>query len=142
MYASRRRPLWCIIPPIMNRTPYPSDLNDTEWQLLEPLLPPPKPGGRPIKYHRREIVNAILYILRTGAAWRMLPHDLPPCRIVFHYYRAWQRDGVWRQVNDALCRQTRQRQGRHPEPSAAIMDRQSVKTTEKGGLAATMRARK
>ena len=78
----------------MNRTPYYSDLNHTEWQPLEPLLPPPKPGGRPIKYHRREILNAILYILCTGAAWRMLPHDLPPCRIVFHYYRAWQRDGV------------------------------------------------
>ena len=73
----------------MNRTPYPSDLNDTEWQLLEPLLPPPKPGGRPIKYPRREIVNAILYIPRTGAAWRMLPHDLRPYRIVFHYYRTW-----------------------------------------------------
>ena len=72
----------------------------------------------------------------------MLPHDLPPYRIVFHYYRTWQRDGTWQQVNDALCQQTRQRQGRHPEPSAAIMDRQSVKTTEKGGLAATMRARK
>ena len=115
---------------------YPSDLNDTEWQLLEPLLLPPKPGGRPIKYPRREIVNAILYILRTGAAWRMLPHDLPPYRIVFHYYRTWQ------QVSDALCQQTRQCQGRHPEPSAAIMDSQSVKTTEKGGPAATTRARR
>ena len=70
----------------MNRTPYPSDLNDTEWLLLEPLLLPPKPGGRPINYSRREIVNAIPYILRTGTAWRMLPRDLPPCRIVFHYY--------------------------------------------------------
>ena len=100
----------------MTRTPYPSDLNDTEWQLLAPLLPPPKPGGRPIKYPRREIVNAILYILRTGAAWQ--------------------------QVNDALCQQTRQRQGRHPEPSAAIIDSQSVKTTEKRGRAATTWARK
>ena len=72
----------------------------------------------------------------------MLPHDLPPYRIVFHYYRTWQRDGAWQQVNDALRQQTRQRQGRHPEPSAAIMDSQSVKTTEKGSRAATMRARK
>ena len=91
---------------------------------------------RPIKYPRREIVDAIRYILRTGTAWRM------PYRIVFHYYRAWQQDGVWRQVNDALCRQTRQHQGRHPEPGAAIMDSQSVKTTEKGGRAATMRAKR
>ena len=61
-----------------------TDVNDAEWQLLEPMLPPPKPGGQPIKYPRREIVNAIRYILRTGAAWRMPPHDLPPYRIVFH----------------------------------------------------------
>ena len=67
----------------MNRTPYPTDLNDAAWQTLEPLLLPPKPGGRSIKYPRKEILNAILYILRTGAAWRMLPHDLPPYRIVF-----------------------------------------------------------
>ena len=89
------------------------------------MLLPPKPGGRLIKYPRREIVNAILITLRTSAAWRMLLHDLSPYRIVFHYYRTWQ------QVNDALCQQTRQKQYRHPEPSAAIMDRQSVKTTEK-----------
>ena len=69
----------------MKRPAYPSDLSDREWQLLEPLLPPPKPGGRPITYPRREIVNAIRYVLRTGCSWRMLPHDLPPWRIVFHY---------------------------------------------------------
>ena len=66
---------------------------DQEWRLLEPLLPPPKPGGRPVKYPRREIVNAIRYVLRTGCAWRMLPHDLPPWRIAFHYFRTWRRDG-------------------------------------------------
>ena len=81
------------------------------------LLLLPKPGGLPIKYPRREIVNAILYILSTGAAWRMSPRYLPPYRIVCHYYRTWQ------QVNEALCRQTPQSQGRHPEPSVAIMDR-------------------
>ena len=70
----------------MNRLPYPSDLTDAEWRLLEPL-PPPQSGGRPVKYPRREIVKAILYILRTAAAWRLLPHDFPPYRIVFHYYR-------------------------------------------------------
>ena len=71
----------------MKRPVYPSDLDDKEWQLLKPLLPPPKPGGRPVKYPRREIVNAIRYVLRTGCSWRMLPHDLPPWRIVFHYFR-------------------------------------------------------
>ena len=125
----------------MNRPPYPSDLTDAEWRRLEPLLPPPQPGGRPIKYPRREIVNAILYILRTGAAWRLLPHDFPPYRIVFHYYRTWRKAGVWPQVNDALRQQLRQSEGRHPEPGAAIIDRQSVKTTEKGGRAVTMPAK-
>ena len=91
----------------MNRPPYPSDPNNTEWQPLEPLLPLPKPGGRPIKYPRREIVKDIRYILHPSASWRMLPHDLPPYRIAFHYYRTWRRDGAWQQVNDALCRQTR-----------------------------------
>ena len=70
----------------MKRPVYPSDLDDKEWQLLE------KPGGRPVKYPRREIVNAIRYVLRTGCSWRMLPHDLPPWRIVFHYFRTWRKD--------------------------------------------------
>ena len=80
----------------MNRQAYPSDLSDTEWQLLEPLLPAPKPGGRPVKYPRREVVNAIMYVLRSGCAWRMLPHDLPPWRTAFHYFRTWRKDGTWR----------------------------------------------
>ena len=78
----------------MKRQDYPSGLKDREWQLLEPLLPPPKPGGRPVKYPRREVVNAIRYVLRTGCAWRMLPHDLPPWRIAFHYFRTWRLDGT------------------------------------------------
>ena len=123
----------------MNPLPYPSNLTDAEWRLLEPLPPPPQPGGRPVKYPRREIVNDILYILRTAAAWRLLPHDFPPYRIVFHYYRTWRKAGVWRQVNDALRQQLRHSEGRHPEPSAAIIDRPSLKTTEKG--AARLRRR-
>ena len=125
----------------MNRLPYPSDLTDAEWRLLEPL-PPPQPDGRPVKYPRREIVSAILCILRTGAGWRLLPHDFPPYRIVFHHYRTWGKAGVWPQVNDALRQQRRQREGRHPEPNAAIIDRQSAKTTAKGGRAVTMPAKK
>ena len=105
-------------------------------------LPPPKPGGRPITYPRREIVNAIRYVLRTGCAWRMLPHDLPPWRIVFHYFRTWRRDGTWQRVHDTLHAMLRQAQGRETSPSAAIIDSQSVKTTEKGGPEATTRARR
>ena len=125
----------------MNRPNYPTDLNDREWQLLEPLLPPPKPGGRPVKYPRREVVNAIRYVLRTGCSWRMLPHDLPPWRTAFHYFRTWRRDGTWQRAHDALRSLTRQSEGRQASPSAAIIDSQSVKTAEKGGQEVTMRAR-
>ena len=126
----------------MNRSTYPSDLNDREWQLLEPLLPPPKPGGRPVKYPRREVVNAIRYVLRTGCSWRMLPHDLPPWRTAFHYFRTWRRDGTWQRAHDTLRSLTRQSAGRRATSSAAIIDSQSVKTAEKGGQGVTMLARK
>ena len=116
----------------MNRPTYPTDLNDREWQLLEPLLPPPKPGGRPVKYPRREVVNAIRYVLRTGCPWRMLPHDLPPWRTAFHYFRTWRRDGTWQRANDTLRSLSRQSEGRRASPSAANIDSQLVKTAEKG----------
>ena len=116
----------------MNRPTYPTDLNDREWQLLEPLLPPPKPGGRPLKYPRREVVNAIRYVLRTGCPWRMLPHDLPPWRTAFHYFRTWRRDGTWQRANDTLRSLSRQSEGRRASPSAANIDSQLVKTAEKG----------
>ena len=125
----------------MNRPNYPTDLNDREWQLLEPLLPPPKLGGRPVKYPRREVVNAIRYVLRTGCSWRMLPHDLPPWRTAFHYFRTWRRDGTWQRAHDTLRSLTRQSEGRQASPSAAIIDSQSVKTAEKGSQTVTMRAR-
>ena len=125
----------------MTRKAYPSDLSDREWQLLEPLLPPPKPGGRSIKYPRREVVNAIRYVLRTGCAWRMLPHDLPPWRTMVHYFRTWRRDGTWERVHAALRDQVSIAEGRDVSPSAAIIDSQSVKTTEKGGLVAMMLVR-
>lgn len=78
----------------MNRQPYPSDLTDTEWQLLKPVLLAPKPRGRPVKYPRREVVNVIMYVLLSGCPWRMLPHDLPPWRTVFHYFHTWRKDGT------------------------------------------------
>ena len=86
----------------MTRRAYPNALSDRKWLLLESLLPPPKPGGRPLKYSRREVVNAIRYVLRTGCAWRMLPHDLPPWRTMFQYFRTWRRNGTWERVHGAV----------------------------------------
>jgi len=117
----------------MPRRAYPTDLTDAEWAILEPVIPPPKPGGRPAKHPRREIVNAIRYLLRSGEAWRLMPHDLPPWQTVYHYFRCWRIDGTWERANAVLRRQVRQRAGRNAEPSAAILDSQSVRTTEKGG---------
>ena len=115
----------------MTRKAYPSDLSDREWQLLESLLPPPRPGGRPLKYPRREVVNAIRYVLRTGCAWRMLHHDLPLWQTAYHYFRDWRRDGTWERVHAVLRERVRVAEGRDSSPSAAIIDSQSVKTTDK-----------
>jgi len=118
----------------MNKTrqTYPTDLSDREWEILERLVPAAKSGGRPVLYSRREIVNAILYWLRTGGSWRMLPHDFPPWDTVYGYFNRWRKDGIWDRIHDRLYRQLRQTLGREEQASAAIADSQSVKTTEKG----------
>jgi transposase len=123
----------------MTRAPYPTDLSDRQWRRLEPHLPAAKPGGRPRSADMREVMNAILYVLRNGITWRALPHDYPPWKTVHHYFSAWRRDGSWEAIHDALREEVRLADGREATPSAAILDSQSVKTTGKGGLAATTR---
>jgi putative transposase len=112
---------------------YPSDLSDEEWRLLKPHLPAPKRRGRPRLHSPRQIVNAVFYVLKSGCQWRMLPREFPPWKTVFHYFRAWRLDGTWERMNQAMRRRLRERLGRHPEPSAGIVDAQSVKTTGVGG---------
>jgi putative transposase len=117
-------------------------MSDAQWRVLEPLIPSAKPGGRPRTVNMREVVNAIFYVLRSGGAWRMLPHDLPPWGTVWYYFRKWRKEGVWEKINDALRSKLRVASGKEESPSAAVLDSQSVKTTEKGGPAAMMPARR
>lgn len=118
---------------IGKRKAYPSDLSDAEWERLRPLLPAPAERGRKRRVDLREIVNAIFYVLHTGCQWDYLPHDFPPHDTVYGYFRHWTQEGTWERLNDVLRRNVREVVGKKSEPTAAILDSQTVKTTESGG---------
>src|SRR5271155_3191197 len=124
---------------------YQSDLTDDEWRLVEPLIPPGKPGGGKRTVNLREVVNGLMYILSTGCQWRAIPKDLPPRSTLHDYFYLWDWDGTLGRVHHALYLECRERAGREASPTAAIIDSQSVKSAEKGGITthmAMMRARR
>ena len=125
---------------------YPSDLTDSEWGHVEPLIPPAKRGGRKRKADVREVVNGIMYVLSTGCQWRYVPKDLPPKSTLYDYFDLWTYDGTLERIHHTLYEQCREREQREASPTVAIIDSQSVKSAEKGGRAlirtATMRARR
>jgi transposase len=114
---------------------YPSDLTNEEWSLVEPVIPPAKHGGRKREVEVREVVNGIMYVLSTGCQWRYLPKDLPPKSTVHDYLTRWNYDGTIEKIHDALYLRCREAIGREASPTACVIDSQSVKSAEKGGLA-------
>ena len=115
----------------MIRRAYQTDLSDAEWTLIEPHLPAPRAPGRPRVHPLREILNAIFYVVRSGCAWRLVPHEFPPWQTVYHYWRAWRLDGMWERLHTRLRAAVRAAAGRDPQPSGGIIDAQSVKAAAK-----------
>jgi transposase len=125
------------------RRGYWTDLTETQWAVIAPLVPDAKPGGRPRKASSRELVNAILYALRAGCSWRLLPADFPPWQTVYYYLQRWRCEGVWARIHHLVLMADRERTGREPSPSAAIIDSQSVRTADQRGVhGATTRPRR
>jgi putative transposase len=126
----------------MERQAYPSDLTDAQWEAIKDLIPPAKRGGRPRSTEMRRVLNAINYLLRTGCQWAFLPRDFPPKSTVYGYFSEWGQAAVWEAMHAILRDEVRAQAERETSPSAAVIDSQTVKTTEKGGRAATTGARK
>lgn len=114
---------------------YPTDLTDTQWKRIYSLVPAAKPGGRPRGHSSRELLNAMFYLVKSGCQWRMLPSDFPAWQTVYWYFQRWQKDGTWQRIHDSLRRRVRKGDRRNAEPTVALIDSQSVKTPEKGGVA-------
>jgi len=113
---------------------YPSDMTDAEWAIIAPMIPPQRRGGRHRETDMRDVMNAVRYVLRTGCQWRQLPKDFPPRSTVYNYFWEWTRYGVLDRIHHMLLAQVREMEGREASPTAAIIDTQAVKATEKGGL--------
>ena len=118
----------------MNAQLYPTDLTDSQWDIIQDLIPPAKPGGRPRSLEMRQIVNAILYVVVGGIQWRMLPKEYPAWQSVYGYFRDWRNDQRWQRIHDTLRAQVRRQAGRHKQPTAGCLDSQSVKTTSVPGI--------
>jgi putative transposase len=116
----------------MIRPAYDTDLTDAQWEILKPLIPTAKSGGRPRSLDIREVLNAIFYLLANGIKWRAMPHDLPNWQSVYTYFRAWEADNTWEMLNETLRTQIRLKAGRNAQPSAGSVDSQSVKTASGG----------
>ena len=125
-----------------SQEPYPSSLTDAEWKLIEPLIPGPKLFGRPPRHPKRDILNAIFYTVRSGCAWRLLPHDLPPWRIVYYYFMVWRRAGLWQKMHDTLRDQVRLRCGKKKPRPLRSSTRRALKYLTTEECAATMLARR
>jgi putative transposase len=121
---------------------YPTDLTDDQWEAISRLIPAASPGGRPRSVNMRQVLNAIFYIVRAGCAWRMLPKDYPPWETVYYYFARFKKDGTWERINELLRKRVRRQNNKQEQPSAAIIDSQSAKTTEKGGYTVTTRVRR
>lgn len=113
---------------------YPSDVTDAEWAIIAPMIPPPRRGGRHRETDMRDVMNAVRYVLRTGCQWRQLPKDFPPRSTVYNYFWEWTRYGVLDRIHHILLVKVREMEGREASPTAAIIDTQAVKATEKGGI--------